>query len=105
MPAFTPVSKIQAVERDIAVLVGERITHAALMQSIASADTGGLLQSANLFDIYRPKAGTSEPQERSFAVRLTLGAGDATLTELQIEAAVAAVLAQLGQDVGARQRA
>ena len=105
VPAFTPVSKIQAVERDIAVLVGERITHAALMQSIASADTGGLLQSANLFDIYRPKAGTSEPQERSFAVRLTLGAGDATLTELQIEAAVAAVLAQLGQDVGARQRA
>jgi phenylalanyl-tRNA synthetase beta subunit len=35
---------------------------------------------------------------------LTLHSDDATLTEAQIEAAVHTVVAQLGQDVGARQR-
>jgi phenylalanyl-tRNA synthetase beta chain len=42
--------------------------------------------------------------QRSLAVRLTLGASDATLTEDQIEQAVKAVLDQLAQDLGAHQR-
>ena len=108
LPAFTPVPKFQAVQRDIAVLLADQVTHAALMKSIWSAPTQGLLREAKLFDIYRPKAapegGTSNTSERSLAVRLTLNGVDATLTDAQIESAVHSVIAQLAQDSGARQR-
>ncbi len=105
------VSKHQAVQRDIAMLVAEQITHTALMKSIWAAATSGLLVDANLFDVYRPKVGkesdsvAATPQEKSLAVRLTLNSDEATLTEAQIEAAVQAVVAQLAADLGARQRA
>lgn len=107
VPVFQPVTKHQAVERDIAVIVAESVTLSALMATIDSAPTAGLLQSATLFDVYRPtqmSAGLSEG-EKSMAVRLTLHGGETTLTEAQIEAAVAAVLAQLASALGARLRA
>jgi phenylalanyl-tRNA synthetase beta chain len=107
LPAAKALSKFQEVERDIAVIVRENVGHAALMAAIHAAPTNGLLQDALLFDVYRPKesnAGMSQ-DEKSLAVRLTLGSLDATLTEEQIEAAVAAVLVQLQKDVGGRLRA
>ena len=111
--SFAAVAKHQAVQRDIAVLVAEQLTHGALMAAIWAAPTGGLLKDARLFDVYRPKADNSPTSasgssttsvEKSLAVRLTLNSEDATLTEAQIEAAVQSVIAQLGHDVGARQR-
>ena len=107
LPAAKAIAKFQDVERDIAVIVRESVGHAALMSAIHAAPTGGLLQDALLFDVYRPKdAGAGMEQgEKSLAVRLTLGSADATLTEAQIEAAVAAVLLQLQNDVGGRLRA
>jgi phenylalanyl-tRNA synthetase beta chain len=107
VPVFQPVSKHQAVERDIAVMVSEQVTHAALMQSIWAAPTAGLLCDATLFDVYRPKATKdteTSASEKSLAVRLTLNDEQATLTEEQIEAAVQAVVAQLVGTLGARQR-
>ncbi len=106
LPKAAPIAKFQDVERDIAVIVREGVGHAALMAAIHAAPTNGLLQDALLFDVYRPKeAGAGMEQgEKSLAVRLTLGSLDATLTEEQIEAAVAAVLAQLKKDVGGRLR-
>ena len=108
LPAFTPVPKFQAVQRDIAVLVADTVTHAALMKSIWAAPTQGLLRDAKLFDVYRPKSapegGASNTPERSLAVRLTLNSADATLTDVQIESAVHSVIAQLAQDLGTRQR-
>ena len=107
LPAAKAIGKFQDVERDIAVIVRESVGHAALMAAIHAAPTQGLLQDALLFDVYRPKDSSPgmEQGEKSLAVRLTLGSSDATLTEEQIEAAVAAVLQQLGKDVGGRLRA
>ena len=108
VPVFSEVSKHQSVQRDLAVLVPERITHAALMAAIYAAPTNGLLRHAELFDVYHPKDQspnqTQRPSEKSLAVRLTLHDDAATLTDPQIEAAMAAVLAQVVQDLGARQR-
>jgi phenylalanyl-tRNA synthetase beta chain len=108
LPAFTPVPKFQAVQRDIAVLVADQVTHAALMKSIWAAPTQGLLRDAKLFDVYRPKpsaaSADAEISARSLAVRLTLNGVDATLTDVQIESAVQSVIAQLAQDLHARQR-
>ncbi len=104
VPVFSEVSKHQSVQRDLAVLVPEKTTHAALMAAIHAAPTNGLLRHAELFDVYRPKDLTSTPGEKSLAVRLTLHNDEATLTDPQIEAVMAGVLAQLMQDLGARQR-
>ncbi len=106
VPRAQPVPKFQAIERDIAVLVAEQVTHDALMQAIWTAPLAGVLRDAVLFDIYRPKsADGAATKEKSMAVRLTLNADDAALSEAQIDAAVATVVDTLAQRLGARQRA
>nr|WP_315429812.1 phenylalanine--tRNA ligase subunit beta [uncultured Albidiferax sp.] len=117
VPVFAPVAKFQAVERDIAVIVAEAVTHAALLAAAQAAATNGLLRDTLVFDIYRPKptpkgaeaqplaAGGLAQGEKSVALRLTLNSAEATLTESQIEASVQAVLAQLVAQCSARLRA
>jgi phenylalanyl-tRNA synthetase beta chain len=113
VPQFQAVAKHQPVERDLAVVVAERVTHADIMSAVQQAAPGGLLRSAVLFDVYRPKplrtgeeasAGGLALGEKSLAVRLTLAREEATLTEAEIEAAVQAIVAQLVQRTGARLR-
>ena len=110
LPQVRPIARFQAVQRDIAVLVAEHVSHAALVRSIRAAPTGGVLRDAELFDVYRPKPGKPSADaltgnsHKSLAVRLTLNSFDATLTEEQIEAAIQSILDQLGKDLDARQR-
>jgi phenylalanyl-tRNA synthetase beta chain len=107
VPVAQPVAKVQAVERDIAVIVAESVTHDQLLGAIHSAPTQGLLRDAVMFDIYRPKtegAGGLAAGEKSLAVRLTLHNDEATLTDAQIDAAMNAIMAQLTQEVAARLR-
>ena len=107
IPVFRGVAKFQSVQRDLAVVVADTVTHAALMAAIWAAPTAGLLRDAQLFDVYRPKVAADAPAgagDRSLAVRLTLQGEEATLTDVQIEAAVKAVLDQLLASLGARQR-
>ena len=107
MPVFKPVSKIQPVERDIAVTVPDCVTHASLMAAVHEVNTQGLLQSVTLFDVYRPQQATSTVQagEKSLAIRLVLSTDLATLTEESIDAAVQGVLANLEIRLQARLRA
>lgn len=108
VPQAQPVPRHQAVERDIAVVVAESVTHAALMRAIRSADTQGLLQHAALFDIYRPQpgaaAGALAQGEKSMAVRLSFQSPSATLTDEQVEPAVRAIIDALSKQLGARLR-
>jgi len=108
VPVAQGVDKHQPVERDIAVVVREAVSHGQLMQAVHAAPTEGLLQSAVLFDIYRPKAeaagGGLAAGEKSLAVRLTLGHAESTLTDAQIDAAMQAVVRHLTEQLGARLR-
>jgi phenylalanyl-tRNA synthetase beta chain len=107
VPKSTGVAKFPNVERDIAVIVKDGITHAQLMTAVHAAKTQGLLRNAVLFDVYRPKAESAAMamDEKSLAVRLTLNSDEATLNEAQIEGVVQAVLAELAAQVSARLRA
>lgn len=107
VPVFKTVSKLQPVERDIAVIVPESVTHSALMAAIHGANTQGLLKGATLFDVYRPQAANAHMQlgEKSLAVRLVLASDSTTLTDELIEAAVQAVLDSLQDQLHARLRA
>ena len=113
VPGFRPVAKRQLVERDIAVVVAERVSHDEVMRAIGGALAGDLLRSAVLFDVFRPqpqRAGEAVPAgalaqgEKSLAIRLTLGSDAAALTDAEIEAAVQSVLQALGTHTGARLR-
>jgi phenylalanyl-tRNA synthetase beta chain len=107
VPKSTGVAKFPNVERDIAVIVKDSVTHAQLMAAVHAAKTQGLLRNAVLFDVYRPKAESAAMamDEKSLAVRLTLNSDEATLNEAQIEGVVQAVLAELTAKVSARLRA
>jgi phenylalanyl-tRNA synthetase beta chain len=112
VPVFQGVGRHQAVERDIAIVVKESVTHAEVMDAIHSAGSV-LLRDALLFDVYRPKKltegqvspGGLQADEKSLAIRLTLNRDDATLTDAEIEDAVKTLLAALEQRVAARLRA
>jgi len=106
VPQFSPVTRFQVVERDIAVTVAEAVTHTQVMAAVHSAPGAGALKRAVLFDVYRPKQASAGLAlgEKSLAIRLTLGADDATMTEAQIDLLVQSVLAQLTSQVAARLR-
>jgi phenylalanyl-tRNA synthetase beta chain len=108
LPAYTPVARFPSVQRDLAIVVADTVKHQDIMAAIDAAATNGLLQESKVFDIYRPTAQAAASLEagtHSVALRLTLGSKQSTLTEEQIETTVAAVLAQLSAQLGARQRA
>jgi phenylalanyl-tRNA synthetase beta chain len=110
VPVFQAVSRHQPVERDLAIVVKESVTHAAVMDAV-HAGGGDLLRQAVLFDVYRPKKQSDAPagglaaDEKSLAVRLTLNRDDATLTDEEIDGAVKGALEALAQRVAARLRA
>jgi phenylalanyl-tRNA synthetase beta chain len=77
-----------------------------VLEAVKAAATGGLLRDAFLFDVYKPKQAAAglAADEKSLAVRLTLGSAEATLTDDQIEAAVNAIVAEVASRVGGRLR-
>ncbi|MBI3155867.1 MAG: phenylalanine--tRNA ligase subunit beta [Burkholderiales bacterium] len=105
LPAAQPLPRQQAVTRDIALVVADRVAHDALVDAIA-ADPQGLVRAVTLFDIYRP----AQPQpgigagERSMALRLELLDPDATLTDEHIDTLVAQAVDRAARAVGARLR-
>ena len=108
---YQPVSRHQAVERDLAIVVKESVSHAAVVDAIR-APASAWLRDVVLFDVYRPKkqsdaavSGALAPDEKSLAVRLVLNRDDATLTDEDIEATVKAALKSLQTRVAARLRA
>jgi phenylalanyl-tRNA synthetase beta chain len=95
------VPRQQSTQRDLALVVGEGVTHDALIAALMD-DASGLVRSARLFDLYKPK--TAGGNERSMAVRLELRDDEATLTEERIEAAQTQALQRAQQRLGARLR-
>ncbi|QEA12108.1 phenylalanine--tRNA ligase subunit beta [Comamonas flocculans] len=108
VPVFHPVGRLQHVERDIAIVVKEGISHAQIMQAARGALAGGLLRSCVLFDVFRPQPGSTgaaiAADEKSLAIRLTLESSQATLTDADIDTAVQQILQALAQHTGARLR-
>jgi phenylalanyl-tRNA synthetase beta chain len=104
---FAPVSRQQPVQRDVALVVREGVSHDALVGALR-ADPAGLIRAATLFDVWKPARGTAsglDDNERSLAIRLELLDFEQTLTDDRIEAAVQAAVARAAAAFGARLRA
>jgi len=101
VPRVIAPSRHQSSERDLAVIVADERPAADVEASIRRHG-GANLRDVTLFDVYRGQPLTAG--EVSLAYRLTLRDDDRTLTEAELDAAVAAVVAGLERDVAARFR-
>jgi phenylalanyl-tRNA synthetase beta chain len=97
----SPPARHPAVERDLAIVVAES-RPAAEVGAVIRRSGGPLLQGVVLFDIYR--GSPLAPDEKSLAHRLTFAAPDRTLTESEVDAAVAAVSEAISNEIGGRLR-
>ena len=91
-PTYVPLPRYPAVTRDLAVVCDESRT-VAQVESCMIRAAGKHLRHIRLFDIYRGK-GVAEGK-KSMAFSLELRADDRTLTDGEVEADVARILAAL----------
>jgi phenylalanyl-tRNA synthetase beta chain len=99
--AYRALPEQPASERDLALLVPRGVAAAEVETAISGA-AGPLLESVGPFDLYEGK-GIPEGT-RSVAFRLRFRAPDRTLTDAEVDASVAAVLAALEERLGVRRR-
>ena len=100
-PHYQSISRMQAVRRDIAVLVAESASAQALIDSVNSLKKPGLIEFA-LFDLYR---GNSLPGGvKSLAFRIVMQDTDRTLTDSECDKIVSEIVEALSQKHGATLR-
>ena len=97
VPRGATPSRHPAVDRDLAVVVEESVPAADVAAAIRRS-AGPLLISSRLFDIYRGRP--LDDGSKSLAYRLVFQASERTLTEDEVDAAVAAITTGLAADVG-----
>lgn len=99
---YSSFSKLPSADRDIALVVPEATTAAAVENSIHRA-AGALLESARIFDLYR--GSSIEPGFKSVAVALRFRSAERTLQEDEVEQAMSAIRESASRDLGAHLRA
>jgi phenylalanyl-tRNA synthetase beta chain len=89
---FNKISKFPSVRRDLAIVVDENVPLAVLRENV-SVSASGLLSELRVFDVYRGPG--VETGRKSIALGLILQDSSRTLTDVDADAVVAAVAAQL----------
>ena len=100
--ATREISKFPIVERDIAVVVDEKVTNGELISAIKSA-CGKHFFECELFDVYRSES--LGENNKSLAYKIRLVSDDKTLTADEINAIIKKVLKSLEFRFGAKLRA
>jgi phenylalanyl-tRNA synthetase beta chain len=101
LPAYTEVSKFPAVVRDLAVVVAEGVPANALLGALREA-LPGRVQEVRIFDLYR---GESVGKGRkSLAFRVVMQDTARTLTDAEVDAAMAQLAQLLKDRFGAERR-
>lgn len=86
------LSAFQPVSRDFAFLVDEAVPAEKVIRAARGADKA-LISEVSLFDVYQGKG--VEPGKKSLAIAVTLQPREATMTDQEIEAVAAKVIAQV----------
>ncbi len=101
---YRPLPRFPAARRDVAVVVADDEKHAAAALVDLIRDAAGVdFEEARLFDVFAD-ASKLGPGKRSLAFHLSWRAADRTLTDEEVDAAMARVFAALA-GVGAEVRA
>ncbi len=118
LPTVRDVPKFQPLQRDIAILVDDRVEYADIEAAIdaRSREDSRLsaLAEVRLFDVYRPRqavscgseavANTLLNKEKSLAIRIVLQDTEKALGDTEADGAVAAVVEELARRFDARLR-
>jgi phenylalanyl-tRNA synthetase beta chain len=100
--AALELSPFQPVERDFAFVVERKVKAADIMRAAQSADRK-LITGVNVFDVYEGPG--IEPGKKSIAIAVTLQPRDRTMTDAEIEALAAKIIAEVGKRTGGVLRA
>ncbi len=99
---FRPLPRFPAVERDFAMVVKEEVPAAQMI--VAMREAGGtLLETVEVFDLYRGEK--IPPDHKSLAFALRFRATDRTLSEEEVDRLRQALLKRLREACGAELRA
>jgi phenylalanyl-tRNA synthetase beta chain len=101
LPQGREISRFPQVRRDLAVVVSENVSFGALRERVVLSGSS-FLRNVRLFDVYRG-AGIEEGR-KSIALGLIFQEISRTLTDDEVDRAVAAVVADLRENLDARIR-
>jgi phenylalanyl-tRNA synthetase beta chain len=101
LPRFTEVSRFPAVIRDLAVLADEGVPAQAMLDALSGARPG-LIQAVRLFDLYRGEG--VRKGKKSLAFRVVMQDTGRTLTDAEVDAAMADLEQLLTARFGAQRR-
>jgi phenylalanyl-tRNA synthetase beta chain len=96
------LSPFQPVERDFAFVVERSAKAADIVRAAQSADRK-LIAGVTVFDVYEGKG--IEPGKKSIAIAVTIQPRDKTMTDAEIEALAAKIVAEVGKRTGGVLRA
>jgi phenylalanyl-tRNA synthetase beta chain len=95
---FNGISKFPSVRRDLAIVVDESVPLAVLQENV-TVSASGLLSELRVFDVYRGPG--IETGRKSIALGLILQDSSRTLTDVDADAVVTAVIARLRDELRA----
>jgi phenylalanyl-tRNA synthetase beta chain len=95
---YKGISKFPSVRRDLAIVVDESVPLAVLQENV-TVTASGLLSELRVFDVYRGPG--VETGRKSIALGLILQDSSRTLTDVDADAVVAAVIARLRDELSA----
>ncbi|MFP5345073.1 MAG: phenylalanine--tRNA ligase subunit beta, partial [Gammaproteobacteria bacterium] len=98
---FRELSRFPFIRRDLAVVVEQKVSAAAVRECIASA-CPVLLQDIELFDVYKGKG--IDSGKKSLALGLTLQDASRTLTDQDVNAIMDGIVKKLRDELGANLR-
>jgi phenylalanyl-tRNA synthetase beta chain len=91
-PQFNKISKFPSVRRDLAIVIDESVPLAVLQENV-TVSASGLLHELRVFDVYRGPS--VETGRKSVALGLILQDSSRTLTDVDADAVVTAVVRRL----------
>jgi phenylalanyl-tRNA synthetase beta chain len=95
---FNSISKFPSVRRDLAIVVDESVPLAVLQENV-TVSASGLLSELRVFDVYRGPG--IESGRKSIALGLILQDSSRTLTDVDADAVLTAVIARLRDELSA----
>ena len=101
VPKYRPHSRMQILRRDIAILVGDKVTLQAMLDAVAHAKLASVIEFSP-FDIYRGES--VDVGKKSVAFRILMQDTDRTLVDSEADKIVAEILQVLSKEFGATLR-
>src|SRR6056300_308102 len=101
VPAFEPLSKFPSIRRDFAVVVNRDVAVGEILEAARKA-APAVVKAVQLFDVYTGE--NVDASSKSLALSLILQEFSHTLTDPEVDAASAKILAALEKQFGAKLR-